>query len=207
MVGAHWKEDGRATPLRGVVPRSHPGGRSNREGLGTVDIYLTRKRCAGQCVLRDHAGMSPGLYFKSAEGKLTELEPRVLGETADLQPLLAREPRLLAGDRDGSAGRYVLVKRELGIVHGEDAGARWSVDHLFLDDEGVPTLVEVKQSANTQIRREVVGQLLEYAANFADYWSAEIIRDSFETAWRDRGREPEEVLQEAVPPWPRSPTS
>lgn len=142
--------------------------------------------------------MAPGLYFKSAEGELTELEPRVLGETADLQPLLARAPRLLAGDRDGSAGRYVLVQRELGIVHGEDAGARWSVDHLFLDDEGVPTLVEVKQSSNTQIRREVVGQLLEYAANFTNHWSAERIRNSFESAWRDKGRAPEEVLQEAV---------
>lgn len=142
--------------------------------------------------------MTPGLYFKSARGELTELEPRVLGETADLQPLLARAPRLLAGDRDGSTGRYVLVQRELGIVHGEDAGARWSLDHLFLDDEGVPTLVEVKQSSNTQIRREVVGQLLEYAANFTNYWSAERIRNSFENAWRDKGREPEEVLQEAV---------
>lgn len=142
--------------------------------------------------------MAPGLYFKSSEGELTELEPRLLGETADLQPLLARAPRLLTGDRDGSAGRYVLVQRELGIVHGEDAGARWSVDHLFLDDEGVPTLVEVKQSANTQIRREVVGQLLEYAANFTNYWSAERIRSSFEGAWRENGRAPEDVLLEAV---------
>ena len=142
--------------------------------------------------------MAPGLYFKGAEGELTELAPRVLGETADLQPLLARAPRLLAGDRDGSTARYVLVQRELGIVHGDDAGARWSLDHLFLDEEGVPTLVEVKQSSNTQIRREVVGQLLEYAANFTNYWSAERIRSSFESSWRDQGREPEEVLQEAL---------
>ena len=142
--------------------------------------------------------MAPGLYFKSAEGQLTELQPRVLGETADLQPLLARAPRLLAGDRDGSTARYVLVQRELGIVHGDDAGARWSLDHLFLDEEGVPTLVEVKQSSNTQIRREVVGQLLEYAANFTNYWSAERIRGSLESYWRDQGRGPEEVLQEAL---------
>lgn len=144
------------------------------------------------------SGMAPGLYFKSPEGELLELEPRVLGETSDLQPLLARAPQLLAGDRDGSTGRYVLVQRELGIAHGADGGARWSLDHLFLDDEGVPTLVEVKQSANTQIRREVVGQLLEYAANFANYWSAERIRNSFEGAWRDKGREPDEVLQESL---------
>jgi hypothetical protein len=142
--------------------------------------------------------MAPGLYFKGATGELTELEPRVLGETADLQPLLARAPRLLAGDRDGSTGRYVLVKRELGIVHGDDASARWSLDHLFLDDERVPTLVEVKQSSNTQIRREVVGQLLEYAANFTNYWSAERIRNSFESVWREEGEEPDEVLREAL---------
>jgi hypothetical protein len=139
--------------------------------------------------------MTPGLYFKSAAGELTELQPRVLGETADLQPLLARAPRLLAGDSDDFTGRYVLVQRELGIVHGEDASARWSLDHLFLDDEGVPTLVEVKQSANTQIRREVVGQLLEYASNFTSYWTADRIRTSFESAWRDDGRNPDEVLQ------------
>ena len=44
-------------------------------------------------------------------------------------------------------------------------GGRWLVDRLFLDQDGVPTLVEVKRSSDTRIRREVVGQLLEYAAN------------------------------------------
>jgi hypothetical protein len=35
---------------------------------------------------------------------------------------------------------------------------------LFLDQDGIPTLVEVKRGSNAQVRREVVGQLLDYAA-------------------------------------------
>jgi hypothetical protein len=40
----------------------------------------------------------------------------------------------------------------------------------------VPTLVEVKRSSDTRIRREVVGQLLEYAANIDVYWPSDRIR-------------------------------
>ena len=51
------------------------------------------------------------------------------------------------------------------------SGDRWSADHLFLDQDGIPTLVEVKRRKDTRIRREVVGQMLEYAANAVVYWS------------------------------------
>jgi hypothetical protein len=68
--------------------------------------------------------------------------------------------------------------------------ARWRVDHLFLDQEGVPTLVEVKHSSNTQIRREIVGQLLEYAANSSNYWTAERMRESFEAQCSAVQRDP-----------------
>lgn len=42
---------------------------------------------------------------------------------------------------------------------------------MFLDQDAVPTLVEVKRSENTQIRREVVGQMLDYAANAVVHWA------------------------------------
>jgi len=142
--------------------------------------------------------MAPGLYLKGDDGELTQLEPQVLAETADLQPLLARAPQLLAGDDDSTTNRYMLVHRELGIVHGEDGGARWSVDHLFLDQEGVPTLVEVKHSSNTEIRRQIVGQILEYAANFTNYWTAERIRGRFEARCHENKREPSDELLAAL---------
>lgn len=77
-----------------------------------------------------------------------------------------------------------------GIASEEGGGTRWSVDHLFLDQDGVPTLVEVKRSTDTRIRREVVGQLLEYAANATAYWASEELQLSFEATCETRGIAP-----------------
>ena len=52
---------------------------------------------------------------------------------------------------------------------------------MFLDQDGIPTIVEVKRSANTQIRREVVGQMLDYAANAVVYWSVDHVREHYES--------------------------
>ena len=38
------------------------------------------------------------------------------------------------------------------------------MDHLYIDQNAWPTLVEVKRSKDTRIRREVVGQMMDYAA-------------------------------------------
>jgi hypothetical protein len=81
------------------------------------------------------------------------------------------------------------VKRELGAAFEEDAPDRWSLDHLFLDEEGVPTLIEVKRSSDTRIRREVVGQMLDYAANGAELWGLEKIRAPFESRYQDADAE------------------
>ncbi|MSO81372.1 MAG: hypothetical protein EXQ97_07120 [Alphaproteobacteria bacterium] len=39
----------------------------------------------------------------------------------------------------------------------------------------MPTLVEVKRSTDTHIHREVVGQMLDYAASAARYWTLESV--------------------------------
>lgn len=99
-----------------------------------------------------------------------------------LQALLADHPEVLVGgDEEGDGRGWVLVKREAGVLDAEDAAARWSLDHLFLDREGVPTLVEVKRSSDTRARREVVAQMLDYAANAIAFWKVESLRAWFET--------------------------
>src|SRR4051794_25314367 len=57
---------------------------------------------------------------------------------------------------------------------------RWSLDHVFLNADGVPTLVEVKRSSDTRARREVVAQMLDYAANATAYWKVDALRAWFE---------------------------
>lgn len=100
----------------------------------------------------------------------------------DFQILLEQYPDLLAGDQidEDNPRRWLLISREVGIPSEYDETARWSVDHLFLDQDGIPTLVEVKRSSDTRIRREVVGQMLDYAANAVMYWPIETIRAKFE---------------------------
>ena len=118
------------------------------------------------------------IYLVGESGTLQRV-PRQHYESEDLlQTLIEKHPEILAGDQMGSdeAVRLMLVKREAGIPDGDGATDRWSVDHLLLDQYGVPTLVEVKRSSDTRIRREVVGQLLEYAANVDVYWPSDRIR-------------------------------
>ena len=57
--------------------------------------------------------------------------------------------------------------------------------------------MEVKRSTDTRIRREVVGQMLEYAANAIVYVPAERIRAVFEGQCAATRREPIKVLAEA----------
>lgn len=99
-----------------------------------------------------------------------------------LQELIERHPNLLAGDQvsPDAPRRWLLLSREAGVP-GEEGGAnRWSLDHLLLDQDAIPTLVEVKRSGDTRIRREVVGQMVDYAANAITYWNLDSLRAAFE---------------------------
>jgi hypothetical protein len=70
-----------------------------------------------------------------------------------------------------------------------DGSGRWSLDHLFLDQDGVPTLVEIKRASDTRLRREVVAQMLDYAANAVNYWKPEDIEKWLDERCRQDGRE------------------
>ena len=118
----------------------------------------------------------------------------------DFQRLLASFPELLAGDQiDADAPRrFMLVAREQGIASEEGAGGRWSIDHLFLDQDGVPTLVEVKRGTDTRIRREVVGQMLDYAANAVLHWPVDELRARFAERCASESLEPGIVLSRLI---------
>jgi hypothetical protein len=138
-----------------------------------------------------------GVFLRQADGDLVEMEEQPYEAESVLQRLLADYPGLLAGAGERSH-RWVLVQRELGVADADGASARWSLDHLFLDAEGVPTLVEVKRSSDTRIRREVVGQMLDYASNAAVHWDLDELSSAFETRCEREARDPDEVLAEEL---------
>ena len=83
---------------------------------------------------------------------------------------LSRPPRGRHRMRPSEPRRWLLIAREAGIPDAEGGQARWSLDHLFIDQDAIPTLVEVKRSSDTRLRREVVGQMLDYATNVVAHW-------------------------------------
>ena len=137
------------------------------------------------------------IYLREKDGLVPMTEARYDAEDV-LQGLLADYPDLLAGDqmRPSEPRRWLLITREAGIPDAEGGGARWSLDHLFIDQDAIPTLVEVKRSSDTRLRREVVGQMLDYAANVIAHWPGSQLRQLFEERVRPDGVSPDdEVLR------------
>lgn len=136
------------------------------------------------------------IYLLNENSELMAMNEAAYDSEKLLQELLATYPDLLAGEQIDSEQprRWLLVTREMAVPGELDGSARWSLDHLFLDQDAVPTLIEVKRSSDTRIRREVIGQMLDYAANAVVYWPVEEVRAKFEARCKDNEEEPEEVL-------------
>ena len=156
--------------------------------------------------------MSDSIFLVRPNHELIEAVQAPYALERDLQELLAEHVQLLPGGQIDRINprRWQLVKREAGVPNEEGGGAWWAVDHLFVDQDAVPTFVEVKRSNDLRIRREVVAQMLEYAANGTAYWRAETLRGWYDehagssekgatmlAEWLRRNDEvPEEVAEE-----------
>jgi hypothetical protein len=138
------------------------------------------------------------IYLVQGEEQLVAMTEQAYDSEDLLQRLLATYPSLLAGDQVDSTNPrlWLLVSREIGLASEEAGDDRWSIDHLFLDQDAIPTIVEVKRSSDTRIRREVVGQMLDYAANAVVYWPVEAIRAQFERYYEMQELDPEQVFVE-----------
>jgi hypothetical protein len=143
--------------------------------------------------------MSGFIYFLKDNDKLIPMEERTYDSELLLQSLLENYPTLLAGEQIDTVvpRKWVLISREKGVPDTAGGATRWFLDHLFLDQNAIPTLVEVKRSSNTQIRREIVGQMLEYAANAVSHWPPDSIRAQFEGQY-EGPEEPEQALCEKL---------
>lgn len=141
--------------------------------------------------------MTGPIFVLNPEGALVPIYEREY-ETEDVfQELLAKYPELLLGgdDRTPYSG-LLLIAREQGIPIEEGGGNYFSLDHLFVDQNGVPTLVEVKRRSDTRNRREIVAQMLDYASNGLITWTVDDLRRNFEKTCAIDNRDPADVLGE-----------
>lgn len=144
--------------------------------------------------------MTDRIFLLGDDGELVPMEKSDYLSEDHLQRLLASYPDLIPGDGIDATSprRWLLIAREVGVPREESGASFWALDHLFLDQDGVPTLVEVKRGGDTRLRREVVGQMLDYAANGVAYWPVGRLQSLFEATCVARGEDPETLLTSFV---------
>lgn len=128
----------------------------------------------------------PGVFLVGQDASLVKMSQATPLQETELQELIAKHPALLSActsENEEDESRLLLIRREMGVPDQENGNNRWSMDHFFVDQSAVPTLVEVKRSKNREIRREIVGQFLDYAANGVVYWPISEIRQRFAQQW------------------------
>lgn len=141
--------------------------------------------------------MTENLFLIGSGNDLKTLTSTTFVTESEFQELLAIHPGLLTSADFGetSPRRWMLVRREAGVPDAESSPDRWYLDHLFLDQDGVPTLVEVKRATNDETRRKVVAQMLDYAANAASYWRVEDVENWFRKRCEEEGSNPLDQLR------------
>lgn len=129
----------------------------------------------------------PVLLANEAAGGSVQLErvnlsPKGKGEydEAWLQSLLFTRPELLPiEDISRSHSALIPLCREMETGAGP-------IDLVYVNEQGMLTLVECKLWRNPEARREVVGQILEYAAHLAG-WAYHDLRNAVAAARRVDG--------------------
>lgn len=120
----------------------------------------------------------------------------LFGKTLEdaLQTFFENYPQIIPGKQidpgSNDPPRFVLLRREMPV-------GGLSLDHLLVDQRGILTLVETKLFQNPESRREVIGQIIEYAANATEFWSGGIARQKATEFWNNQNpsKELDEVLQ------------
>ena len=143
----------------------------------------------------------PTAYWLDANGKARKI-PEIMctNEDRELQVLLEKNPDLLPGEQMSPDDplRWLVIKREMAVQSPETGSGRWSIDLVLVDHKGVPTFVECKRFADTRARREVVGQMLDYAANGHAYWDRESLLDNFRQQCASSGAQDDEQIEARV---------
>lgn len=187
------EQDGKLYPVKQTISMA-TGALSSKFGGGTeANKYLQER---GFKIVPLRGSDQSGVFLLDGEDSLLPMLPASFAKEDDFQRLLSRFPELLVGDQVNPQNprRWALVQREVPISTGELGASQWSIDHVFLDQEGIPTLVEIKRQSDSRIRREVVGQMLDYAANCLTYWSVETLRSGLERSCKEAGDTVEAVL-------------
>lgn len=111
------------------------------------------------------------IHISAVTGASLQSSPVAFSENF-IQELVHRHPEALPiGEIDAAYLGAVPVCRELNTPAGP-------IDNFLVTADGLPVIVECKLWRNPQARREVVGQVLDYAKELSRWTSADIEREA-----------------------------
>jgi hypothetical protein len=110
-----------------------------------------------------------------------------------LQNLFEKHPNIVPGKQiepgSDDPPRFVLLRRDMPVKGS-------SVGNLYVDQHGMLTVVEASLFEGPDSRREVVGKIIEFAADAAEAWGDGQARQMATQAWDKKGKALDEVLNE-----------
>ncbi len=132
--------------------------------------------------------------------KLSTMNERRLEKEDVLHNHLEKFPEIIAEALDTDNPRkFIVLNREAGVVG-------FSMDLLLLDQNYILTVVEAKRAESTDLRRKIIGQGIEYAANLVIVWKTKKILEQAKDYWNGKGKklldeinttfEPEEPIED-----------
>lgn len=109
--------------------------------------------------------MTGKIYMIKGDEKLTPMKEKKHSLELNFQKLIIKHPDLIPGDQIDSENprKWLFVGEEVNFPVVGNRNIR--LDVLFLDQDGVPTLIELKRGADDRVKSEVATQILEYGAN------------------------------------------
>jgi len=125
-------------------------------------------------------GYEVAAYILDSKGRAIPVQPiKCKNEEVELQDILENNPVLIPGEQvdPENPRRWLPIAREMGVPDPSTGADRWSIDMVFGDQSAIPTFIEVKRFGDTRSRREVVGQMFDYAANGHYYWSSGLLKE------------------------------
>ncbi len=116
--------------------------------------------------------------FIQTDTVLTTLKEEMFDNELALQILLEQYPELIPSDEIIGNPSFFLIQREFPVSTGY-------IDHLFIDQMMVPTVIETKVN-NPEIRRKIIGQGYEYLTSIAFELNGKQIIEMAKAKWKDQ---------------------
>ncbi len=138
--------------------------------------------------------MAASHFHLSLDGALSPIRETRFESEDQVRRILADHPQLLGwGAGDDTAPAWLTLARQTG-----DEGGDGEMSFLYLDAEGAPTLAAVVLSASPTPGHEVIGRIMEAAANARSIWPLSRLHAAFATRYANGKTAADAALQKLV---------